>query len=44
VPARLQQELKTGYSGRGRMAVGWRPVIWVAIRKFVNYVHVRWLF
>ena len=44
VPPELRTALKAGYTGQCKIAVGWRPLGWLAIRRFVNYIRVRWLF
>lgn len=40
----LSALLKPGYTGRSKIPIGLRPAIYVATRKFVNYLRVRWLF
>jgi multidrug resistance efflux pump len=36
--------LKAGYSGSGKIHLGWRPAIYVMTRRFISYVKTRWLF
>jgi hypothetical protein len=36
--------LKSGYSGRSKIPLDRRPAFYLAIRKFLNYLRVRWFF
>ena len=36
--------LKAGYSGRSKIALDRRPALYLALRKFINYLRVRWFF
>jgi hypothetical protein len=40
----LRSALKVGYTGRAKIPIGWRPLGYLATRKFLNYLRVRWLF
>lgn len=40
----LRAALKAGYTGRAKVRVGWRPLGYLATRRFVNYLRMRWLF
>ncbi len=40
----LLSGLKSGYSGRARIPLDYRPALFLATRKFINYLRVRWLF
>ncbi|HEX4085487.1 MAG TPA: GAF domain-containing protein [Chthoniobacteraceae bacterium] len=42
-PAQLLA-LKAGYSGRGKIPLDRRPLLYLALRKFINYLRVRWFF
>jgi hypothetical protein len=44
VSPNLRSALKVGYTGRARIPIGWRPLGYLATRKFLNYLRVRWLF
>jgi hypothetical protein len=36
--------LKSGYSGRSKIPLDRRPALYLALRKFINYMRVRWFF
>jgi hypothetical protein len=36
--------LKSGYSGRFKIALNRRPALYLTLRKFINYMRVRWFF
>jgi hypothetical protein len=36
--------LKAGYSGRSKIPLDRRPALYLALRKFINYMRVRWFF
>ncbi|MGD0651871.1 MAG: HlyD family efflux transporter periplasmic adaptor subunit [Verrucomicrobiia bacterium] len=40
----VREALKAGYSGSGKVRLGWRPAIYVVTRRFFAYVRTRWLF
>jgi len=40
----LLSALKSGYSGRSKIPLDRRPAIYLATRKFINYLRVRWFF
>ena len=40
----LQTALKTGYTGQCKVRLGWRPLGYLASRRFLNYIRVHWLF
>jgi len=44
IPEEIQRQLKAGYTGRGKIHLGWRPMIYMGTRRFINYMRVRWLF
>ena len=43
-PADLQSAFKSGYTGQGEIALGWRPLGYVATRRFLSYIRIHWLF
>jgi multidrug resistance efflux pump len=43
-PPQVRAALKAGYSGSGKVRLGWRPAIYVGTRRFFAYVRTRWLF
>jgi hypothetical protein len=40
----LLAALKSGYSGRSKIPLDRRPALYLATRKFINYLRVRWFF
>ena len=44
VAPELQSTFKTGYTGQGDIALGWRTLGYVATRRFVSYLRIHWLF
>jgi len=40
----LLSALKSGYSGRSKIPLDRRPALYLALRKFINYLRVRWFF
>ena len=40
----LPAPLKAGYTGQGEIALGWKPLGYVATRRFVSYIRIHWLF
>jgi multidrug resistance efflux pump len=40
----VREALKAGYSGSGKVRLGWRPAVYVVTRRFFAYVRTRWLF
>ncbi|MGA3169876.1 MAG: GAF domain-containing protein [Chthoniobacteraceae bacterium] len=40
----LLSALKSGYSGRSKIPLDREPAIYLALRKFINYLRVRWFF
>jgi hypothetical protein len=40
----LMASLKSGYSGRSKIALDRRPAVYLTLRKFINYLRVRWFF
>ncbi len=40
----LLSSLKSGYSGRSKILLDRRPFLYLALRKFINYLRVRWFF
>jgi hypothetical protein len=40
----LLSGLKSGYSGRSKIPLDRRPALYLALRKFINYLRVRWFF
>jgi len=40
----LQAAFKAGYTGQGEIALGWRPLGYVATRRFLSYIRIHWLF
>jgi hypothetical protein len=40
----LRAALKTGYTGQCKVRLGWRPLGYLATRRFLDYIRVHWLF
>jgi len=40
----VREALKAGYSGSGKVRLGWRPAVYVVTRRFFAYLRTRWFF
>jgi biotin carboxyl carrier protein len=42
-PEDALEAMRSGYSGRGKIEIGWRPLIYVWTRDFFNWLRTRWV-